>query len=70
MVSKKTWNKARSKVIKAGICTMCDKALMSNEGGWIVNANKDYFCESHKANFFSCFDEYLKQLKQWKELNR
>ena len=40
---------------------MCDKVLMSDEGGWIVNANKDYFCENHRANEHSCFDEYLKQ---------
>jgi hypothetical protein len=49
---------------------MCDKKLMSNEGGWVVNANKDYFCESRKKGFASCFDEYLRQKSEWEELNK
>ena len=47
---------------------MCDKQLMSDEGGWIINANKDYFCERHRSNEHSCFDEYLKQYKEWQNL--
>jgi len=42
---------------------------MSDEGGWIINANQDYFCESHKTGVVSCFDEYLRQLKEFNKLN-
>ena len=70
-MKRKTWNATRSKVIlRCGVCVMCDANLMSNEGGWIVNANKDYFCESHKKGFASCFDEYLRQRAEWEKLNR
>ena len=48
---------------------MCDKVLMSDEGGWIINANKDYFCENYRSNEHSCFDEYLRQLKEFNKLN-
>ena len=34
---------------------------MSNEGGWIVNAEKKYFCEAHKKDIKSCFDKYLEK---------
>ena len=66
----KTWNAAKLQIRICGTCLMCDKKLMSNEGGWIINANKDYFCENHKANEHSCFDEYLRQRKEWEELNK
>lgn len=58
---KKTWNKSKIKTIKCGECHICKKPLMSNEGGWIVNAEKKYFCEPHKEGFKSCFDEYLEK---------
>jgi hypothetical protein len=71
MVTKKTWVKSRKqRIINCGTCLMCDRVLMSDEGGWIVNANKDYFCENYRANEHSCFDEYLKQKKEWDQLNR
>ena len=39
---------------------------MSNEGGWIVTANKKYFCHDGKDG--SCFDNYcVLKLKQQKE---
>ena len=70
MVTKKTWVKSKKqRIIKCGTCLMCDKVLMSDEGGWIVNANQDYFCENHRSNEHSCFDEYLKQKKEWDQLN-
>ena len=70
MVRKKTWVKSRKQLeIHCGNCLMCDKQLMSNEGGWIINANKDYFCERHRPNKHSCFDEYLKQYKEWQILH-
>ncbi len=34
---------------------------MSNEGGWIINAEHKYFCETHKEDTKSCFDEYLEK---------
>ena len=69
MVAKRAWVKARTRTIKCGTCLMCDKVLMSDEGGWIINANQDYFCESHKTGVVSCFDEYLRQLKEFNKLN-
>ena len=39
---------------------------MSDEGGWIVTANKQYFCHDGKDG--SCFDNYcVLKLKQQKE---
>ena len=46
---------------------MCDKPMMSNEGGWIINAEKKFFCERHRTNEHSCFDEYLRQYKEWQQ---
>ena len=39
---------------------------MSDEGGWIITANKQYFCHDGKDG--SCFDNYcVLKLKQQKE---
>ena len=57
---KKTWNKSKT-TIKCGECHICNKPLISNEGGWIVNAEKKYFCEAHKKDIKSCFDKYLEK---------
>ena len=68
MARKKTWIEARKNVsIQCGTCLMCDKPMMSNEGGWIINAEKKYFCERHRTNEHSCFDEYLRQYKEWQQ---
>jgi len=37
---------------------MCKRQLLSNEGGWIINAEKKRFCH-HYNNGLSCFDKYL-----------
>jgi hypothetical protein len=37
---------------------MCKRQLLSNEGGWIINAEKKRFCH-HYDGGLSCFDKYL-----------
>ena len=58
MVKKKTWSR-RNITIVCGYCLMCKRQLLSNEGGWIINAEKKYFC--HEGRDGSCFDKYCKQ---------
>ena len=36
-------------------------SLLSNEGGWIVNAEKKHFCHDGKDG--SCFDKYCEDQK-------
>ena len=55
MVKKKTWSK-RNITLVCGYCIMCKRQLLSNEGGWIINAEKKYFC--HEGREGSCFDNY------------
>ena len=51
-----------------GYCKECGKQLISDEGGWIITANKQYFCHDGKDG--SCFDNYcMLKLKQQKENN-
>ena len=51
-----------------GYCEECNKELISDAGGWIVTANKQYFCHNGKDG--SCFDNYcVLKLKQQKENN-
>jgi hypothetical protein len=38
---------------------MCKRQLLSNEGGWIINAEKKHFCEHYGLNTESCFDKYI-----------
>jgi len=49
---------AKRKVIlkSCGFCHVCGKEHMSNEGGWVINAEKLNFCHSIEH---SCFDIYL-----------
>ena len=49
---------AKKKLIikSCGNCHICNKEHMSNEGGWIINAEKLNFCHSIEH---SCFDIYL-----------
>jgi hypothetical protein len=49
---------ARRKIIikSCGYCYICGKEHISNEGGWIINAEKLNFCHSMEH---SCFDMYL-----------
>jgi hypothetical protein len=55
MVKKKTWSR-RNITLVCGYCLMCKRQLLSNEGGWIINAEKKYFCHDGKDG--SCFDQY------------
>ena len=55
MVKKKTWSK-RNLTLVCGYCMMCKRQLLSNEGGWIINAEKKHFC--HDGRDGSCFDKY------------
>ena len=58
MVKKKTWSK-RNLTLVCGYCIMCKRQLLSNEGGWIINAEKKHFCELYGINTESCFDKYI-----------
>ena len=55
MVKKKTWSK-KNLTLVCGYCIMCKRQLLSNEGGWIINAEKKHFC--HDGRDGSCFDKY------------
>ena len=57
MLKKKTWSR-NNVVIVCGYCLMCKRQLLSNEGGWIINAEKKHFCHSYHGKP-SCFDRYL-----------
>ena len=63
MVRKKTWSRSNLALI-CGYCVMCKRQLLSNEGGWIINAEKKHFCEHYGVNTESCFDKYIKMEKQ------
>jgi len=56
MVKKKTWSR-KNLTLVCGYCLMCKRQLLSNEGGWIINAEKKYFC--HEGRDGSCFDKYI-----------
>ena len=53
---KKTWSKKKNAVFFCGRCESCNKELTSDMGGWIINAEKKYFC--HDGRDGSCFDKY------------
>ena len=63
MVKKKTWSRKNITIV-CGYCLMCKRQLLSNEGGWIINAEKKHFCEHYGVNTESCFDQYIKMEKQ------
>tara|TARA_R110002072_G_scaffold266635_1_gene425477 strand:- start:81 stop:299 length:219 start_codon:yes stop_codon:yes gene_type:complete len=58
MVKKKTWSRSNLTLV-CGYCVMCKRQLLSNEGGWIINAEKKRFCEHYGENTESCFDKYI-----------
>ena len=60
MVKKKTWSRNNLTLV-CGYCVMCKRQLLSNEGGWIINAEKKHFCHDGKDG--SCFDKYINSLK-------
>tara|TARA_R110000796_G_scaffold36150_1_gene92457 strand:+ start:444 stop:653 length:210 start_codon:yes stop_codon:yes gene_type:complete len=63
MVKKKTWSRKNLDLI-CGHCTMCKRQLLSNDGGWIINAEKKHFCEHYGKNIESCFDKYINTRRQ------
>ena len=60
---KKTWSR-KNVVIVCGYCLMCKRQLLSNEGGWIINAEKKYFCHYYNGTE-SCFDKYINKEKHY-----
>ena len=66
-MKKKGWKKPSTKSLLCGHCKVCNKELISDEGGWIVTAKKEYFCHDGKEG--SCFDNYceLKYKQQQQE---
>ena len=56
----KAWYKSKA-VRLCGWCNTCKKELLSNEGGWIITAEKKYFC--HDGRDGSCFDKYCEDQK-------
>jgi hypothetical protein len=46
-MANKTWNKTKS-VMAAGWCNVCKKEMLSDAGGWIVNAEKNTFVMMEK----------------------
>ena len=58
--NKAIWKKSKQQSIRlCGRCFICKKELYSNEGGWIVNAEHKFFCETYSSNVDSFFDKYL-----------
>jgi len=57
-MKKKAWKKQNS-VRLCGVCEECNRELLSNEGGWIINGDKKYFCHNGKDG--SCFDNYCER---------
>ena len=56
---RKTWNKTKDRIFVCGYCNMCEKELLNNEGGWIINGEKKHFC--HDGRDGSCFDNYCQR---------
>ena len=57
-MKKKVWDKKQA-ILTCGWCHVCEKELLSNAGGWIINADKKYFC--HEGREGSCFDNYCQR---------
>ena len=63
-MANKIWDKSKALLI-CGWCNVCQKEMLSNEGGWIVNAEKKHFC--HDGRDGSCFDKYIIEQKKLAE---
>ena len=59
-MANKVWKK-RPPVYHCGNCAYCGKEHLSNDGGWIINAEKKHFC--HDGRNGSCFDKYVIEQK-------
>ena len=53
---------AKKKVIlkSCGFCHICGKEHMSNEGGWVINAERLNFCHSLEH---SCYEIYFNNVR-------
>jgi hypothetical protein len=43
------------RILRCGFCFICNKELLSNIGGWVINAERRFFCHSGDGD---CFDRY------------
>ena len=68
MVRKKTLNKNRHREFVCGYCDWCKKELLNTMGGWIINAEKKHFC--HDSRDGSCFDKYIKEKNNVRQIKR
>jgi len=51
----------RKEILKScGNCHICGKEHMSNEGGWVINAEKLNFCHSLD---YSCYEIYFNNVR-------
>tara|TARA_R100000655_G_scaffold80514_1_gene119937 strand:- start:115 stop:318 length:204 start_codon:yes stop_codon:yes gene_type:complete len=65
---KKTWNKTKNRTFVTGYCNKCKKELLNTMGGWIINAEKKHFC--HDGRDGSCFDKYIKEKNNVRQIKR
>lgn len=51
----------KKEILKScGFCHMCGKEHMSNEGGWVINAERLNFCYDGDG---SCYDIYFNNVR-------
>lgn len=51
----------KKEILKScGFCHVCGKEHLSNEGGWVINAEKLNFCYEGDGN---CYDQYLANVR-------
>jgi hypothetical protein len=43
------------RILRCGFCFICNKELLSNIGGWVINAERRFFCHGGDGD---CFDRY------------
>ena len=53
-------SKSKQKVFGCGKCHWCGKEHLSNEGGWVINAERKNFCHYEDG----CYDKYFKACKE------
>lgn len=61
---KKTWSRT-GVVYNCGNCEICQRKLLSNQGGWIINSLGKRFCIDHSNPKVSCFDQYIQERKTY-----
>ena len=53
-------SKSKAKVFGCGKCHWCGKEHLSNEGGWVINAEGKNFCHYEGG----CYDKYFKACRE------